>query len=131
MSTDASIADQPATCPSCGATVRQSVPWCLQCYASLRPQPEPEPDPDPEPEPNGEPGDVETPDEEAQPTSSADVAAIADRMLAELRASEPRPSGWLARAPSGRGGRAVVVAACIAVLALALVLVLTLLGHLL
>jgi hypothetical protein len=115
MSTDAPTADLPATCPSCGAVVRQSVPWCLQCYASLRPEPEAEPGP--------EPG--------APPTPRADVDAIAERMLAELRASQPRTAGWPARVPSSRAGRAGVVALCIGGLGLVLVLVLTVLGHLL
>jgi hypothetical protein len=52
-------------------------------------------------------------------------------MLADLRASEPRSSGWLSRLPSSRGARAGAVAGLIGALVLVLVLVLTVLGHLL
>ena len=124
--TDAAGVPLPTTCPSCGAVVRQSVPWCLQCYANLRPDPDPAPELDPDPDPSREPQVGPVPPS----TAPADVDAVAERMLAELRMSEPRGSGWLARLPSSRGGRAAAVAGLIAVLGLVLVLVLTLVGHL-
>ena len=126
--THATPEELPTTCPSCGAAVRQSVPWCLQCYASLRPEPEPEPQPEPEPEVQAD-AEAGAPAPGQRPPVDVDVDAIAERMLAELRANRPAESRWTV--PTSRGGRTAAVAGLLVALAVVFVLVLTVVGHLL
>ena len=127
--THATPEELPATCPSCGAAVRQSVPWCLQCYASLRAEPERQPEPAPEPQPDA--GERLPEDGGPRPGSGApvDVDAVAERMLAELRASRPADGRWAL--PTTRGGRTAAIVGLLVALGLVFVLALTVLGHLL
>ena len=102
----------PSTCPSCGATVRQDVPWCLQCYASLRPEPRPRRRPL-HPRPGSRPrrppsrgtaSSLPTSPRRARAPTAQDALAaaaeadrVADELLARL-AYEDRQVNWVARA---------------------------------
>ena len=112
----------PPRCPQCGAlnpptSTGRPAEWCSQCLAPLTVAPEPEPVAPPPPTPA------------APPPRPADAPAVAldpamvDRMLIELRASEPNP--WLERSEqvSGKGARlAFAVLAGITVLVIVLAL---------
>src|SRR5690242_5047184 len=87
----------PQTCPSCGATVRNDVPWCLQCYADLRPKPEPVPPPvDPVParqdEDGGSQGAAVVPP--AQAVDPAQAERLADELVAQLAREDSKMPGW-------------------------------------
>jgi hypothetical protein len=128
-------AEQPPTCPSCGATVRADVPWCTQCYAPLRPEGTVSPGDDLPPADLTGAVDVGDPDSadvraagSAEP-ASGDVDAtgapasrtadpqelerVADQMLAELAGSRDEVRGLAARLPSTPAGRAALVAAVV------------------
>jgi hypothetical protein len=140
-SPDQTAEARPAACPSCGAAVRQDVPWCLQCYASLLPEPEqkPEQKPELEPEPTPAPVAVAVGRDGAPPApgeaSAVGVAlapgeldAVADRMLAELAAQRDPQPRWASRLPGSRGGRAAVLAGVIAAAVAVLVAIMSLVG---
>ena len=61
--------------------------------------------------------------------AAADVDAVAERMLAELRASQPTGGRWAA--PTSRAGRTAAIVGLLVALGLVFVLVLTVVGHLL
>lgn len=123
-----------ARCPSCGASVqRDDVSWCVQCYASLAPVPDPEPDPEPEVAvETGERPVLDGPEERppAARPAEAEVAALADSMIAEL-AREQAPAGPLARLPASRRSGLVLALVGALVAAILLTVVLALIGLLL
>lgn len=115
--------ERPATCPSCGATVRTDVSWCGLCYAALGPEVSAD-------EPAAPPTSVADPAAGAASSegSAPDVEAIADRLLAELAASrDPAPS-WVGRLPQSAAGKAGLIAAGAVIGALVLVAAMSLLG---
>jgi hypothetical protein len=118
----------PSTCPSCGATVRQDVPWCLQCYASLQPEsPVAQPSAGEQPvadEPTGAPA---APTAQDALTAAAEADRVADELLARL-AYEDRQVNWVARLEQFPGGRTGAIAAGIVVAGLVVLVALTLLG---
>ncbi|GAA4356334.1 hypothetical protein [Angustibacter luteus] len=137
----------PSTCPACGATVRQDVPWCLQCYASLHPEaaapaaaPEqltPEQLTPEQPLGHqsvaGQVVDAQPDGEHVAPTAQDAAAAaaeanrVADELMARL-AYEDRQVNWVARLESFPGGRTGAIAAGIVGAGIVVLLVLTLIG---
>jgi hypothetical protein len=122
-------------CRSCGSRLRPDDEWCTLCLTRVvpdepeadtaGPEAESEPEPEPEPESGSEPeaaGDEadeaaeatgEVPDgvpAEVDPDELARREAEAERMLAELSASESRavPSRLAALNPGGRAGGVVL-----------------------
>ncbi len=126
----------PSACPSCGATVRTAVPWCLQCYAPLRPtssqpQPAPEEPPAAVEQPLAEPAQPSVPGAQDARSPAADVERLTDQLFAELATSSKVLPSWWSRLPTTSTGRTLWVAGAIAGAGLALVLVMTVLGLLL
>jgi hypothetical protein len=100
----------PATCPSCGATVRADVSWCTQCYAPLRASQEPG---DPQPEhPAADASTADAASATTRPGRTADRAEVdrlAEQMLAQLAAERDDLPGLASRMPRTPGARAVLV----------------------
>ena len=117
-------APRPARCPQCSAVARGDVPWCLVCYAPFTPEKVPVPGP-----PAG-PAPVTGPAPAAQPDPAPDVDALADRLLAELAATDARPA-WGRRLPQTRAGRAAWATGLLAGSSGVLLAVMSLVGHVL
>jgi hypothetical protein len=132
----------PRTCPSCGATVLNDVPWCLQCYADLRPAPSPPARPRPqEPslaadahagdEPADAPDSAGAPDAVGAPGAPLrreDAERLADELVAQLARQDGRTPDWQSRLPSTSTGKALAVLGLAVGAGLLVLLGLTLLG---
>jgi hypothetical protein len=152
-----SISTSPALrCPRCSAQVFAGSDWCTLCYADLRPAP-PEPPAAPPVEralataPVGPAVNGATPDQPGRrgkharpdpagavggagntPGASAEAAALADRLLAELAASEAaNPLGVLTTVLDTRGKRVAAGASAAGAVTIVLVLLMWVVGALL
>ena len=114
------------------AVARGDVPWCLVCYAPFAPEQPPDPDPDPVPVqgPPAGPTQATHPAPAALPERMPDVDALADRLLAELAATDARPP-WGRRLPQTRAGRAAWATGLLAGSSGVLLAVMSLVGHVL
>ena len=121
-------APRPARCPQCSAVARGDVPWCLVCYAPFAP--EQPPGPVPRPGPPAGPTPATHPAPAALPERIPDVDALADRLLAELAATDARPA-WGRRLPQTRAGRAAWATGLLAGGSGVLLAVMSLVGHVL
>jgi hypothetical protein len=114
------LTDRPTHCRACGAAVRQDVPWCLQCYASLAQEPAARPSP-------ARPAQQTRSDDEpvaasprrvgrhaalpAEPEARTDdVEVIAAQMLAQLAAADSGTPTWTSRLPSSSTGKVALIA---------------------
>lgn len=132
--------DLPEVCPSCGASVRSDVPWCTQCYASLRPPPDAESEPEPRTSSAGDPG-AEATRESGDPaddtlagsraTDPAEVERVAEQMLAQLAVDRDEVRGLASRLPDTPGARALLIALVILGVTAVIVLLMFLVGSLL
>jgi hypothetical protein len=109
--------EQPTTCPRCGAAVRHDVPWCLQCYANLRPPVEPETPAGSTPAPGS-----------ARSADPGEIDAIAARMLAELSTTSRSLPSWWSRVPTTPAAKALWIGGGVAVVGLVIVLLLAVVG---
>jgi hypothetical protein len=154
-----SISTSPALrCPRCSAQVFAGSDWCTLCYADLRPAPPAPPEPAappvdraPAPAPVGAAVNGETPDQpgrrgkHARPApagavggagstsgASAEAAALADRLLAELAASgADNPLGVLTTVLDTRAKRMAAGASAAGAVTCVLILLMWAVGALL
>jgi hypothetical protein len=131
----------PQTCPSCGATVRNDVPWCLQCYADLRPKAAPAPAPEPasphaprHAQPVADGGALDEPEPAggtpALAVDPAQAERLANELVAQLAREDSKMPGWQSRLPTSSSGKAMVAAGAVVLAGVVVLVALTLLGML-
>lgn len=123
---------RPETCPSCGATVRNDVPWCLQCYADLRAQPEPEPLAQSQPVPSdaASAASQASAGTGAAALDPAEAERLADELVAKLARQDREVPSWQGMLPTSSSGKALVAIGAVLVAGVVVLLALTLLGML-